>query len=353
MPLLVLLMTGGFAQPADVWQAFTQQDRTNGGQTVVFVSAVTGESVQVQANGRNYLAAGDSLIYLDLATNVVMQLRPPEFVAQPHPFIQPSGNTRRIDWVVSPDNSKIAWTLVEPTPDGLLTTQTTVASLDGTNPIVALADVPRDGIRAQPISFSADNTTLYMDFQPNGLNELTPYTEYAGLFSIDLNAPTAVTMLPGEPGCFCGAGVGAGFLLRLTLTDSLNGFDLKLIELASATETLIPAVPLRNYTQAGEILVAPDGKRAIYPLAQVTDFGAPTQTVRTVYVDIDLVNRTQRALTAPLLTFARPIAWTENHSAVLLVSVTTDETFKLWLDNGQVERVANAVYVGQIISREP
>ena len=260
--------------------------------------------------------------------------------------MQPQANTRRIDWLLSPDGKKIAWTLTAGNTNAL-STVTMVANVDGTETRQALVDGARDGIRATPVAFSADDTTLYMDYQPDSIGELTPFRQYAGLFAVDLATGNSA-MLPDEPGCFCAGGVGGGKFLRLALTTDLRGYDLHLYDLPAGPRSVVPALNLVGFTQAGDVLVSPDGASAVYALAQVSDFGTPATSVRTVFVLVNLTARTQTALTQPVTTFVRPVAWTDDNSAILLTSPTVDGTWKINLSDGNLVRVAGATYVGVI-----
>jgi hypothetical protein len=212
-----------------------------------------------------------------------------------------------------------------------------------------LVDGPREGIRALPVSFSADNTTLYMDFQPDGIGVLTPFRQYAGLFAVDVDSGIQ-EFLPDEPGCFCGAAIEAGLFMRLSVTDDLSGFDVLVYNLAGQVEQTIPALALPNYTQAGDILLTSDGTRAVYALAQVRGFGSANESVRTVFVLVNLEDMTQSALTEPITDYVQPVAWTEDNSAVIFTSPERDGTWKVNLDTGILDKVAEVTYVGWVSS---
>jgi hypothetical protein len=154
--------------------------------------------------------------------------------------------------------------------------------------------------------------------------------------------------LPEEPGCFCGAAIEAGLFLRLTLTEDLSGFDMVVHNLTGRVEQAIPALALPNYTQAGDILIAPDGTRAVYALAQVRGFGSANESVRTVFVLVNLEDMTQTALTEPITTYVQPVAWTEDNSAVIFTSPEQDGTWKVYLSDGTLDKVAEATYVGEV-----
>lgn len=327
------------------WQVFLQRDVTEaGGDRLTFINPFDGEDTSVEVSGERYTPAGDSVLYFDPTANRVMVAQP-DGTADEHPFIQPGADTRRVDWLVSADHRLIAWTLT--TGQTGLTTTTTVASLDGTSPRQVLVDGPRDSIRALPVAFNADNTILYMDFQPDGIADFTPFPQYAGLFALDLATGDWERLL-GEPGCFCGAGFGAGLMLRLAVSQDLNGFDARVVNLAGEVEQTIPALAMRNYTQAGDMVIAPDGTKAVYALAQVRDFGQPQQSIQTVFVLVDLKAMTQTALTEPITTFVEPLAWTEDNTAILLTSRQRDGTWKISLSDGALVKIAEATYIGTV-----
>ncbi|HEX2908644.1 MAG TPA: hypothetical protein VHO69_17360 [Phototrophicaceae bacterium] len=350
--LLVLLFGAGhFNAAQDVpehlpaWQVFLQRDVDEAGtDRLTFINPFTGEQTTADVSGERYTPVGDAVLYFDPAANRVMVAAPDGTVTE-HPFIQLGGDTRRVDWLVSPDQTLLAWTLTSGT--GSLTTVTTVANLDGTNPRQVLVDGPRDGIRALPVAFNADKTTLYLDFQPDGIGEFTPFPQYAGLFALDLTSGQW-ERLPGEPGCFCGAGFGSGLLLRLAVAQDLSGFDLRVVNLVGGVEQKIPALTLQNYTQAGDVVLAPDGTRAVYALAQIRDFGKPNQSTQTVFVLVNLQDMTQAPLVEPITTFVEPLAWTEDNTAVLFTSRQRDGTWKISLSDGKLVKVAEATYLGTV-----
>ena len=331
-----------------LWQVFVKRDIDDlGFDQLIFVDMLTGEESTAEVFGERYTPAGNAVMFYDAANDRVM-LATPDGRVREHPFMQPGGGTRRVDWLVSLDGSTLAWTLTNGDSASALTTVTTVANMDGTNPRQAFVDGPREGIRALPVAFSADNNTLYMDFQPDGIGALTPFRQYAALFAVNIQTGEQ-EFLPDEPGCFCGAAIEAGLFLRLSVTDDLSGFDVLIYNLAGKVEQTIPALALPNYTQAGDILVAQDGMRAVYALAQVRGFGSSNESVRTVFVLVNLEDMTQTALTEPITTYVQPVAWTEDNSAVIFTSPERDGTWKVNLDDGMLDRVAEVTYVGELV----
>lgn len=333
------------AQDANApYQVFVSHDTSAASrERLTLINVLTGEQTAAAVEGERFAIAGDSILFYDREANRV-RVAGADGAVRDHPFMQPGQFSRRIDWLVSRDGSLLAWTLTEGGPNAL-TTVTSVAAVDGGDLRQVLVDGPRDGIRALPVAFSDDGQTLYMDYQPDVIGDMAPYRQYAGMFSVDL-ATGAVAMLPGEPGCFCGGGIGRDRFLRLALTDDLRGFDLQVYDLPDGPRVTIPALNLVGFTLGGDMLVSADGTRAVYALAQVRNFGTPQMSVRSVFVLVDLTARTQTALTQPITTFVRPVAWTDHDSAILFTSPTVDGTWKISLSDGALNKVAAATYIG-------
>jgi hypothetical protein len=343
-PLPAFAQDGADAHPL---QVFIQRNINAAGvDRLHFVDSLTGESAPLEVNGTHYTLAQRSVMFFDAAAKAVMMARPNGEIT-PHPFIQPNEQTRRVDWLLSPDGTKIAWTITDGDSPSNLKTTTRIADLDGENQQQILVDGPRDGIRALPVAFSVDNRLLYMDYQPDAIADVTPFQQYAGIFSVEIESKR-LAMLPGEPGCFCGAGIGAGMFLRLKLASDLNGFDVVVTDLAGQVGKTISALRLVNFTQAGDVLISPDGKRAVYGLAQIRNFGGPNEFVQTVFVLVNLTDVTQTALTSPLNQFLQPVEWTETNTAVIFTSPKVDGTWKINLNDGRLNKIASATYLGTL-----
>jgi len=330
----------------NTWNIFiewdTPEDNIN---TLLFVDILTGETIAVETQGERYTPLHNSVIYFDPFERQV-KVTDPERTPQNHPFITLPADAQRIDWVVSDDFKSVAWTITR-SDTATLTTTTFIADSEGTNIRQILIDGPRENVRALPIAFSEDNSQLYMDTHPDGISEFAPYTQYAGLFTLDLISGD-VAPLPGEPTCFCGAGFGSGMLLRLSLNDALDGFDVNVYSVAGGEPRIIPAITRRNYTQAGDVLVSEDGMYAVYALSQVRGFGTTEQIVRTVFILVDLLTLEQEIINNPITTFVHPVAWTEDNTALLFTGNQQNGTWKINLEDGQLVKVANATYIGRL-----
>lgn len=319
--------------------------QADGSDQLTLIDVLTGQTQTVTVTGERYTIAGSVILFFDYVSQRVMMLTSSGFVL-PHPFITLESGARRVDWVIAHDSRTIAWTETFGSPEALRTV-TYTANVDGTNRRELLRDGPRNGSYALPVAFDVEQTALYMDMQPDGLSRLLPYPQYAGLFRVEL-ATNQPQTLPGEPGCFCGAGLRADQFIRFTLTSDLAGFDVQVYDLKNGFQHTIPAIMRPKFTQAGDILIAPDGTQAIYALSQVENFGSVNQNVETVFILIDLNSYTQRPLTDPIRQTLHPLSWTEENSAVLLTDYAEGGTWKLHLADGALTQVTKGAYLGTL-----
>jgi hypothetical protein len=313
---------------------------------LIFVDTLTGEETDLEVYGQRFALYDRNVMYFDPVNQRVM-LASPDGRTREHPFIQPEPDTRRVDWAIDRTATKIAWTLTNADAQNQLSTITTVANIDGTEPQQILVDGPSaNGIRALPVAFSPDLTKLYMDAHPDGIDQFTAFNQYVSIFEVDIESGE-IQSLPEEDGrCICGAGLGSNIFLRLRRPENLEGYDVHIYDLSAGFDTVLPALQLNNYSVGGGVLIAPDGTRAVYALARVSDFGTPQQSIQTVFVLVDLLSMTQEALTRPITTFVRPAAWTEDNSAIIFTSPTQDGTWKISVGEGRLERIATATYLG-------
>lgn len=341
--MLTLLSLHLASAQSAAWQVFVLREvEGDGGDQVIFVNLVSGEETTVSVNGDRYTVLPTGVLFLDAETRQALVVTPDGQVA-PHPLIETGEFARRVDWAVSADGRALAWTITGGTPTALTTT-TWVSEVENTRQV--LVDGPHDGIRAFPIAFNAGRDTLYMDYQPDTIADFTPFRQYASLFSLDLET-REMQSLPGEAGCFCGGSIGSSRFLRLVLAGS--GFDLRVVNLDTGVQQVIPGVGLSDYTQGGDVLIAPDGTRATYALAQMRGFGTPDQTLHIVLVLVDLVNLTQTQMLEINDQFLRPVAWTEDGRAILLTSPVQNGTWKANVGENTLEAIATATYLGTML----
>jgi hypothetical protein len=348
MSLTILLfsnLTQAQTIPNHTWEVYMQQNVTaDGADRLIFMDVLTGDVTSAQVYGERYTPLRDKILFFDNVNRSVMTVNTNGTVS-PHPFIQ-LGPARRIDWVLSPEQRLIAWTQTFDEANGMRTV-TQVATPDGTDQRTVFEDTVRgDGLRVLPIAFSVDNADLIMDFHPDIISEFAPYDQYAGLFRLSLD-DSAITPLPDDDSpCFCSATIRAGQLIRLSVTSDLSGFDVLVFDLAAGGRDKIDAIPLNNFTQAGNILISPDGNHAVYAMSQVPNFSQSPDAVRTVLMSVNLNTMQQTQLTDPITQYLRPVRWTEDNTAILFTSPDRDGTWKINIEGGELTRVAEATFIG-------
>lgn len=340
--------TGAQGDYGHPWVVFVRHDIDSAGRNeLIFLNQLTGEKSTITGHGERYTVYARRVLFFDPVRRLVM-LAGPDGSLQQHPFIQLPQNANRVEWVVSDDGSHVAWTITTEAHNQL-TTETWVAAIDGADRqlVYSESNATERGMRIFPMTFSTDLQTLYLDnAYLHGISQFITFAQYVNVVALDL-ASGETALMPGERGnCICGADLGAGLFVRSRLTQDLSGFDLYVYDMESHGEYIIPAVNLINYDTVGDVLISPDGVHAVYALAQVSNFGAPQQTVRTVFILADLAARTQAPLTNPLTTFVRPVAWTEGSTAIIFTSPLQDGTWKIDLSDGRLDRIAEATYIG-------
>jgi hypothetical protein len=350
---LFLLLLLGIApvvaqEPSEPYMVYVEHDQDQFGlDHLLFIHMGTGQTTKLDLYGERYTPFGSDILYFDRQTNQMM-LANPDGTTRPHPFMQLPPDAYRIDWTVSEDGRMLGWTTAWRNALGQLSTITMVANADGANmrEVFREIDLANDNLRALPIRFSEDLGTLYMDKHPDGINPYLFFSQYVALFGLDLIDGTTQA-LPDEFGnCICGAAIEEGLFLRLRLTDDLQGFDLYLYDLLTNSKITFPQLRRTGYNTGGDILISPDGKLAVYALASVTPRPNQDPLTETVFVLVDFDAQTQTVLTSPVQTFIRPVAWTEDNSAILFTSPQDNGTWKVVLSNGRLNRVAQTTFIG-------
>lgn len=352
LPLVALAQDDDASTPeAVVPHEVFLRDEGDGRATLLFIDLVTGQMTETPVTGERFTLVGDRVMYFDTTTRQVM-LAAPDGTQTPHPFVQMTQQSRRIDWAVDAQNGQIAWTVTGTDGQGRLSTRTTVAALDGSNarPLLTEIDTSNSRLRALPLGFSPDGSRLVMDSHPDGIGAFILFEQYVGLFTLDTSSGER-ELLPGEVGnsCICGADVWQDQFvrMRLRLSGEQNRYELHIYNLRTDDEVVLPVDAPDGFITSGDVLISPDGSLAIYTLAEITAFNTAQQRVRTQFVVVDLARLTQTPLTPrPLNAFLRPIAWTEDNSAVLFINPQEPGTWKIALDEGQLEQTARATYIG-------
>ena len=331
--------------PPQHWEVFLRRGETAESFALSFINLLDGEMTSVQVSGDNFSLTQEGVIFLDSEGGAVMLASSDGSVRQ-HPFITLAADAARIDWVVSADGRRIAWTIARQLDDGALATTTWLADSDGANLRELLADRPRAGIRLLPVAFRNGRDQLIMEARADEDPTASPYIQRAGLFALDFSGGDLESRsLPGDQTCYCAYTFGADVMLRLRPALD-GGFAAEVFALDSGeTRVIPPPPPDGNYPYAGNLLLSDDQSLAIYALSRIDeDSGA----VRSLLARIDLQAAQQEIVSRPIPALARPIAFSEAKSALLFTIAGESGAWKLRLADGHIVKVADAAYLGRM-----
>jgi len=332
---------------SESWDVFLRQEAGNPADTtIIFIDLLTSETTAVVTSGERHTLIDGAVLYFDRDDQQVKLVKP-DGIIRDHPFIVMNSGDFRIDWAISDDGRRIAWAISRKSGDNQLTTALKVADAAGTEIRELLVYGPRQGIRLVPLAFDVSSETVYVEVHADGTAEARAYTRRSGLFALDFGAENVSTSaLLGDRTCFCAVGFGDDVMLRLVASGGSPGIELNIHELSTGTLRIVPPVSLGSYDQAGNILISPDGRMAVYALSQVSGFATEHEEISSVIVLADLENARQMVVNYPMSALARPISWTEDNSAVLLTQEGLGGTWKMQLDDGKTVKVADGTYLG-------
>ena len=138
------------SRPVQVWLQRNIDD--DGRDRLHFIDRRSGAATSIDLPGERYTVLREQVLYFDLADGRVRQVTASGAISD-HPFIQLPGATLRVDWLVAPDASQIAWTLTEETATGQLRSFTRIAASDGSGMRDVLVDGrTHDGMRCRLLS---------------------------------------------------------------------------------------------------------------------------------------------------------------------------------------------------------
>lgn len=353
--LVISLSAQDIAQPQtqlQSWDVFTRRSAESPLLTdLIFVNLLTGEQTAISARGERFSLTHSGVIYFDLDDKQV-KLAKADGVIREHPFINAARNTHSVDWIISSDKRRLAWSIVRKSEDDQRITAIWLTDAAGAEVRELLVYGPREGLQLRPVAFGADYARLFVEVYADGSESPSPYQRRAGLFALSIGENEAAAhILPGDQTCFCPVGFGAGSMLRLAPSRALAGLDVEIFNLETGVSQLVPALSRGNYRDAGNILVSADGKQAVYALSQVRNFASDHEEIRTVVAQVDLENGLQRIASRPIADLVRPVHFTENDRAVIVTLEGGDRTLKVDLQDGRMIDLAEATYLGRLDDR--
>ena len=357
LPVILLLFISSPAFGQDVvqpemqrhsWDVFVDFNAEDPSQTdVIFIDLLTGEESIVSAPGERFTLTDSGVLFFDTVDRQV-RLAKADGIIRDHPFVSMTADAYRVDWTVSVDRQHIAWTVSRKRADEQLVTSTWYADTASSEVRELLVYGPRDGIQLLPIAIGESGDSILMEVHADGTSGLTPYTRRTGLFSLVVVDDIFTESVPGDQTCFCAVGFGAGKMLRLTPNDETGGLDVEVYDLDGGAQQVIPAISRGNYSEAGNVLLSPDGRQAVYALSQVSGFATEQEEIRTVMVQVDLESARQKIVSNPIPSLVRPLSFTEDNRVMLFTTERGNGTWKIDLEDGQLVEVSEATYLGTL-----
>ncbi|GEM_PF-1023040 len=345
--LLALLLTLT-ARPTHAatssYDVFVNSTLNKGGAGLYFVDARTGLSTVVSTGGSRHTLLDNGVLYQEDDGGVIMVAYPDGRKAA-HPAIQPPDSKATINWVVSPDRKRIAWTVSQLSQTTLLS-DLFVASIDGSGKKLALHTSSTKNIETVPLALTNDGGTVFYSRQSSVSRDYQLFQVSGDVFRLDVASGQA-TQLPDNAKCACAVGFtpdGARFE-RLEATP--QGFAARLWDLAAKIDTPI-AAPGISHTQAGYLVLSRDGNLAVYTSARGVPPAKGVPPERYALILIDVARREQRLMTPALVNKLRAVSFAPDNSAVLVVGTDKDGTYKLSVQDGTLLQVSPYTFLGTI-----
>ncbi|GAB1419931.1 hypothetical protein MASR2M15_00010 [Anaerolineales bacterium] len=291
-------------------------------------------------NGKKYTVTQSGLLYLDLDTKKP-SLLDANGEKSVHPVFAQLGSYDDMDWLYLPDLDKVIWTVI---PAGTDETVLYISDSRGMGLHHIYQEQVSAGILLLPIAYDAASKTVFVDYQPRQIRNYAPYPLYAGLQKIDLSTQEA-SWLINEPGCFCGASIDMPLFARFELNRDSSGFDLIIHQLKQGSEIKIDAVE-GNYTQASNLLLAPNHERLIYVVAKLENFNQANEQIQSTIVYVDLATESGELLFEPISELIYPLRW-QSESEFLYYELETNSTHLYNLESREDRVLSQGQYLGR------
>lgn len=317
------------------------------GNGLYFVDARTGLSSVATVEGSQHTLLDTGVLFQDAFTGQP-RLAAPDGQITTLAWIAPATQGVVVRWVVSTDRNHIAWSEVQS---------------DGTNVISLVYAARSDGgdrkqvlrfsstrrLAALPVHLATDGRTLYYTRQllpEPGAYDL--FERAADLYALDVRTGES-THLPDEPLCECAVGFTADGrqYARLQTEDDGNGFLVRLRDQAVGKLTILNAVDDLLHTQAGYVVVSPNGNIVLYASARGTG------SLRSERWTLTLADRdagTQTLLTGALTDGIRPLTFALDGKSVILIGITKPGTWKMALADRRLRPISAYNYLGSLRS---
>lgn len=253
-----------------------------------------------------------------------------------------------LDWVLSENGRMIAWAEIT-FLDERWQTRVFVAQIDGNN-LVQLPTPPaasQPTLRARLIAVANDGTRLLLDIDHPVADraEGADFDTYSNLRLYIAETRVYVPVAEANS-CPCPANAANNLQTLLQLERPIigNGYILRVWNLNSNTFREVAATDT-VYRQGGNAIISEDGSTAVYVLSQLEGAGDDATTGIAI---VDLINSTQRIVQAARGRNFRLQSVDTSGRFAIAVDLTTAQTFKLDLESGFFEQIADKIWLGTI-----
>jgi hypothetical protein len=344
------MLTSGALAPAQAqggsFDVFVNSAISKGKPGLYFVDARTGLSTVVVTNGTRHTLLEKGVLFQENDTGLI-KIAYPDGRIELHSAMQPTGANQTINWVASANHSRIAWSVSQRTGTSLLSDLFVAESSGGDKKLVLHTSSTRN-VDTLPLAVTDDGATVFYSRQDNTQKLYQLFPLPGDVFSLDVQSGKT-TELPAKSPCVCAVGFspdGRRFG-RLEPSTDPKGFGVRLWDLSIQADTPIKA-PGIAHTQAGYLSIARDGSLAIYTSARGLPPARGVPPERYALILVDVARHEQRLMTDPLVSNLRPVAFEPDNSAVLVVGVDKDGTYKLSVKDGTLLQVSAYTFLGTI-----
>ncbi|HVO42385.1 MAG TPA: hypothetical protein VMT34_07170 [Aggregatilineales bacterium] len=313
-----------------------------------FVDARTGLSSIVITNGTQHTLLEKGVLFQELGTGAV-KIAYADGTIVPFDAIPAPGENTRVQWVISPNRHWLLW-VSSRTDNTTLSSDLYITALDNPTPRLILHASSTKGIETLPLAVADDGQTAYYTRLALAPKAYRLFTVAGDVFSLDVPSGKT-TQLPADSPCACAVMPSADRRLfaRLETNAAQGGFDLRLYDLSGSTNALFKSPgAAAPQTQAGNLLISPDGAYIAYVSARgtpLTRFSPPEQYAVTL---VDVKRKVQRTLDTGLQVNLQPMSFSDDNTLLIAVGTDKDGTFKISLKDGTILQSSAYTYLGTV-----
>ncbi len=216
-------------------------------------------------------------------------------------------------------------------------------------PTLILHTSSTQGIGILPLAISNDRKTLLYARRDDLFTERPDPLPIGTAFRLDIASGESKPLFDGT-GCPClvAAAPDSHIFARLepaSQRGNQTGYNLRVGDWLLGTESLIPqpSTPQPGNRGPAWLILSRDGQQAAYIAAKDASTARPY-----VLMLVDIAAKTQRALITNLRDNLRPLAFSDDDTAVVLVGVDKPGTYKVPLSGGAMVQVSAYSWLGAL-----